>query len=373
MTGAAVAATRAGTEAFRARALAAGAVAGHYRDLGPVLVSSVGIGTYLGPYTPRADEDYASAVVRAVELGTNFIDSAVNYRFQRSERSIGTGLTRLFAAGTARREELVIATKGGYIPFDGAPPADSAVWIREHVLDPGLAPPAEVVAGCHCMTAEYLRNQLEQSLENLGLASVDLYYVHNPEQQLDEIERDEFERRLGRAFAELERAAGEGKLGGYGLATWNGFRADPRAPEYLSLERAVELARAAAGGGDHHLVAVQLPFNLRMDEARAVANQVVGGKAMSLLDAARALGVAVVASASLLQGRLSRGLPEQLAQSLGGLKSDAQRALQFARSTPGVAAALVGMRKAAHVEENLELRRIPPDPDAVEAMFAPRS
>ena len=41
-------------------------------------------------------------------------------------------------------------------------------------------------------------------------------------------------------------------------------------------------------------------------------------------------------------------------------KGDAQRALQFTRSTPGIAVALVGMSQVRHVEENLALAAVPP-------------
>ena len=68
----------------------------------------------------------------------------------------------------------------------------------------------------------------------------------------------------------------------------------------------------------------------------------------------------VVASASILQGKVATGLPEQVRESLGSLSTDAQTAIQFVRSTPGVTTALVGMSRRAHVEENLRLARVPP-------------
>jgi aryl-alcohol dehydrogenase-like predicted oxidoreductase len=42
------------------------------------------------------------------------------------------------------------------------------------------------------------------------------------------------------------------------------------------------------------------------------------------------------------------------------LQTDGQRALQFVRSTPGVATALIGMKQVAHVNENLQTARIAP-------------
>jgi aryl-alcohol dehydrogenase-like predicted oxidoreductase len=70
--------------------------------------------------------------------------------------------------------------------------------------------------------------------------------------------------------------------------------------------------------------------------------------------------ITVVASATLMQARLSRDLPQALAEKLPGLSTDAQRAIQFTRSTPGIAAALVGMSNAAHVAENLGVAGVRP-------------
>jgi aryl-alcohol dehydrogenase-like predicted oxidoreductase len=79
-----------------------------------------------------------------------------------------------------------------------------------------------------------------------------------------------------------------------------------------------------------------------------------------VLDLAAHSGIAVVASATLLQARLARDLPEGLAEKFPGLATDAQRAIQFTRSTPGILAALVGMSRAAHVAENLAVASVPP-------------
>jgi aryl-alcohol dehydrogenase-like predicted oxidoreductase len=64
-------------------------------------------------------------------------------------------------------------------------------------------------------------------------------------------------------------------------------------------------------------------------------------------------------SGPILQGRLARGLPTELHQVLGD-GTDAQRSLQFVRSTPGVGTALVGMKQAAHVRDNLALAQREP-------------
>src|SRR5436190_9635418 len=74
----------------------------HYRLAQGLTASSIGLGTYLGNHDAEADRLYREAVIRAVELGCNVIDTAINYRFQRSERSIGAALTGLDATGIKR-------------------------------------------------------------------------------------------------------------------------------------------------------------------------------------------------------------------------------------------------------------------------------
>ncbi len=303
------------------------------------------------------DRRYAEAIVCAVELGVNVIDTAANYRFQRSERSVGAALKELLARGFAR-DEIVVCTKGGYLPFDGAPPRDVRQYIEETFVRPGIASFADIAGGAHCMTPGYLQNQLRQSLQNLGLDDVDVYYVHNPESQLSSVSPEEFSKRLRNAFEFLEQSVVEGQIKNYGVATWNGFRAEPDAREYHSLERMVEIAREV-GGKDHHFRFIQLPFNLAMPEALFFQNQKLGDEYVSVLEAAEAFGVTSIASGSILQGQLSRGLPEAIREPLGSLATDAQTGIQFVRSAAGIATALVGMSRMAHVEENLQLVSIP--------------
>ena len=99
-----------------------------------------------------------------------------------------------------------------------------------------------------------------------------------------------------------------------------------------------------------------------MLEAFTLANQRADAGLVPTLRAAEHAGLYTVASASMMQGQLSRGLPPELGTALPGLATDAQRALQFVRSTPGVGTALVGMKTIAHVEENAGVARTSPAP-----------
>ena len=350
-------ATPEGTARFRDRFV--GQMPGHFREADGLWLSSIGLGTYLGE--PDADTDalYREAVVRAVELGANVIDTAVNYRHQRSERVIGSALAELIRSGKLKRDEIFLATKGGFLSFDGEEPADPEAYFRNRFIDTGLVQPADVAAGCHVMSASYLADQVEVSRHNLGVETIDLYYVHSPETQLQRGSREQFYGRLKEAFAALEAAAASGKIRAYGTATWNAYRANPSAPDAVSLAEVVKAAEAA-GGRTHHFRALQLPFNLAMLEALDPATQSLDGKPAPVLVAARARHLMVFASASLLQGRLAQQLPGEIPAHIAGLRTDAQRSLQFVRSTPGVTTALVGMSRREHVEENLATARVAP-------------
>jgi aryl-alcohol dehydrogenase-like predicted oxidoreductase len=348
-----------GTRRYAAR-FASTAAAGHFRE--PVgcatpdepapLFSSLGIGTYLGEPDEAADSAYTAAVIAAVEGGINVIDSAINYRFQRSERSIGAALRELAARNFAR-EEIVLCTKGGFLTPDAVMPHDVDEYFGREYIEPGLLDPRQIAAGCHSMAPRFLADQLDRSLKNLGVDCVDVYYLHNPEMQLGEVPRDEFMRRLRAAFDWLESARTAGKIRYYGLATWNGFRQRPEAGDFLPLPEIEHLAHEAAGGA-HHFRFVQLPFNLAMTEALTRANQSLHGRMVTTIEAAEALGINLMASASLLQGKMTSGLPGYIGKTLG-LENDAERALQFVRTSPGIKTALVGMRSVVHVNANLRL------------------
>ena len=321
-------------------------------------VATVGLGTYLGNPDDATDARYARAIRRYLELGGNLIDSAINYRFQRSERVIGAALRAAIAAGIVSRDQVVLCTKGGYLSFDGEWPAEPEAWIRETFLDTGIVQSDEVVDG-HCMAPAYLRHEIAQSRLNLQVECIDLYYLHNPEAQLPAIGPTVFRERLREAFATFEVAVAQGQLRAYGVATWNGLRAAPGAPDYLSLHTLLETAQDVSGDR-HHFRAVQLPLNLRMLEAAGGRNQPGTAGLASLLQVAAESNIAVMASASLLQGKVIGRLPEGLRAKIGAGLTDAQCGLQFARSTPGISAGLAGMSQIEHVEENLALRSVPP-------------
>lgn len=348
-------ATAEGTRRFQKR-FASGEADHFYRPLADgLLVSSLGLGTYLGECDDAEDGRYTATVIAALAKGVNLLDTAINYRCQRSERAIGEAVRILLSRGDLKRDEIVVCTKGGYIPLERTPPATKEGYrgfLDSEYFGPGVMQPEDVVSGGHCLTPRYLSNQIERSRRNLGLAFIDVYYLHNPEQQLEVLSRSQFLSLIGAAFASLEEQVERGLIGCYGCSTWNGFRVPPESGNHLSLEELMTAAREA-GGDNHHFKVIQLPINLAMTEAVRVPTQCVGADRLSLLEAAHRLGVGVVGSATLMQSQLAQSLPEELRSAFPEFNSDARRAIAFAQSLP-LSAALVGMKSVAHLEQNLE-------------------
>ncbi len=350
-------ATAGGTAGFRARGLnGRGLPDGHFRRApGDLTLTSLGLGTYIGPPDGPTDLAVEQAVTISLTSGRiNVLDTAINYRHQRAERSIGRALARLFERGEIDRSEVFVATKGGYLAPDAEARIPPEEWVRRELYDRKVLRPADVVDDCHAMTPRYLADQFERSRRNLGLGEIDLFYLHNgPDTQLPAVGREEFDRRLAAAFAGFEELRAKGLLGAYGLATWDCLRASRVDPGYFSLETGVRLAEKA-GGPRHGFRFVQFPFNLAMPEAALVRNQVVGGDRLTLFEAAARLGIACFTSVPLFQGQLARAGPKR-----PGL-SAAQTALQFARSAPGALAPLIGQKSPDHLAENLEIAALPP-------------
>lgn len=335
-------------------------------------ISSIGLGTYLGDPSDEVDGRYQDAIERALALGCNHLDTAVNYRFQRSERLVGRALRNALKRGDVLRDEVIVATKGGFVPFDGGLPPDPRRWVYEEYIEPGLAHANEFAATYqHCLAPDFLDAMIERSCENLGVETIDIYYLHNPETQRISNTHETFRRRMIDAFECLEAAVASGAIMAYGTATWTAYRSAPTTPDYVSLTEMMDLAYQVAGD-DNHFRCVQMPYNLVMTEAFALQNQQVGDEFFSPIEAAQRLGLTVMVSATLKQGLLATPFMTDLSAYFPGAQTDAQKAVQFVRSTPGVASALVGMSRVEHVEENLALRRLPPiDGQTIRGMFEP--
>src|SRR5690606_5984844 len=122
-------------------------------------------------------------------------------------------------------EALFLTTKGGYL-------------LSASSLEEAKAEAADVVREEHCMSPAFLEHQIETSLSNLKVGTIDLYWLHNPEVELWDMEEELFYERLKAAFSFLEKMVAENKIARYGLASWSGFRARKKALQIKKIKEA---------------------------------------------------------------------------------------------------------------------------------------
>ncbi len=327
----------------------------NFNDFQSLSLSNVGIGTYLGDPDNKTDELVTDAVKQSINSGINVIDTAINYRSQKAERSVGKAISELVNDGKITRDQIFLSSKNGYVTNDASVPLGFWEYVKKEYTDKGVVKEGDITSGYHCMTIPYLSDQLDRSLKNLDVECIDLMYLHNAvEGQIKDVSKEQFLKNLESVFELYEQKRKEGKIRFYGMATWECFRVAPDNPQYLSLEDTVEMAKKI-GGENHGFRFIQFPFNLSYDQALLGKTQMLGGQLVSLLEAAVKLEIGVFTSVPFMQGRLLTPgtMPEfcDLKPSL--------RALQFIRSAPGVLAPLVGQKSSEHVSENTEIMKIP--------------
>jgi hypothetical protein len=244
-----------------------------YASLGStgLTTSRIGFGGYR---TSLGVEDHRNALEKALQQGCNIIDTSTNYADGESERLVGTVVKDLIAKRFIAREEIIIVSKIGYVQNKNLARAES-------LEQAGKPFPEMVKYGegiWHCLHPDFLEEQLTLSLDRLGLATLDVCLLHNPEYFLSDAKnrnlsinaiqlndlRQEFYRRLEQAFVYFESQVAAGRLQYYGVSS-NTCTAKPDNPEATSLSHMLEAAQAAAeqvGQSHHHFQVLQLPMNL---------------------------------------------------------------------------------------------------------------
>ena len=361
-------ATAAGTARYAA---SFGDRPGHFRCPDALHLSSLSLGMRRGRPGGLEDVFYESAVERCLEGGINVLNTALSDRSHTSERALGRALRRAIAEERVRRDEVIVVSKGGELALDAEAlgRGHPQQTLQQEYVDTGLLVPETVVNGS-CFAPRFLRDQIDRSRANLGLETIDLYLLQEPELQLRALGPTDFARTLREAFGALEEAVADGHIGAYGLCTWSGFLVPHSERDHLSL---VDVFDAAldVGSGDHHLRALQLPYGLAMGEGAGRSSQLgPDGHSHAILESLDGTGTSVFASAPLYGGRLVGRVPKEIAAAFPEVHGEAPVALQFTRSTRGVTSAVVGMRDPDHVAENLAVTRVAPaDPEIPAALF----
>jgi hypothetical protein len=246
------------------------------------------------------------ALERALVSGVNLVDTSTNYTDGGSERLVGRVVGALVRAGRVPREAIVVVSKIGYVQ------GQNLALARER--EAGGRPFPEMVhyqPECwHCVHPEFLEDQLTRSLDRLGLETLDVCLLHNPEYFLSDAAhqgdeklaavRDEFYRRLAAAFRFFEERVAAGTLRWYGVSS-NTVVRPVDDPEATSLSRMLAAAREAGGAG-HHFGVLQLPMNLLEPGAALEPNNPPDGPMASrrtVLSLASAEGIGVLVNRPL--------------------------------------------------------------------------
>jgi aryl-alcohol dehydrogenase-like predicted oxidoreductase len=337
-----------------------GKPADHFRVFDNLYLSSIGMGTYLGKPNKEDDQSMENAVYESIKSGgVNVVDTAINYRAMRSEKSVGRALLRLINDGIVTRDQVFVSTKNGYITNDGDyPEIDVMEYVQTMFISNGIMHADDISSGYNVLNPNYLKRCIDKSIANLHLATLDLVYVHNPfESWYEDVSREDFFQMLSKVFEAYEEYRTLNKIRYYGMATWTCFRVPPDSKEYLSLEDITKTAEKVGGLGKHGFRFIQLPYNLAYSEALLLKNQSVGTeKNLTILEAAERLKIGVFTSIPLFQGRLLKTkIPDY-----GGLTDQVSKLLQIVRSSPSVIAPLVGQKEPNHVEQNLKISSVSP-------------
>jgi len=283
--------------AGRARRFAEAGLTHGYVPLGStgLTVSRLGFGCY------RVDDEtpeHREALMAALQAGCTLIDTSTNYTNGASERLVGSVLAELARDGELPRDAVVVVSKLGYVQGQNLALAQE----REAAGRP-FPEMVKYLDECwHCLHPEFLRDQLNRSLDRLQLEALDVCLLHNPEYFLSDAKkrlaggrlekvREEFSRRVREAFAFLENQVAAGRIGWYGVSS-NTAVAHRDDPEATSLSRLLEAA-VSAGGPGHHFRVLQVPMNLFESGAVREPNTGPEGKHAALALAAEA-GIGVL-------------------------------------------------------------------------------
>lgn len=344
-----------------------------YQPLVPagISISGAGFGCY------RVDVrsiEHQQALSKALLSGINLIDTSANYADGGSEKLVGKVIADLVQTREIKREEVVVVSKVGYLQGENYALSQerkkAGQPFKELVLyDEGLE---------HCIHPEFLAQQLTSSLERLGLATVDCYLLHNPEYYLNWAKqakmpkaeaRSEYLRRIRAAFVHLEAEVEAGRINYYGLSS-NTFPRPKSHYDFTSLTDIWAIAQSISP--DHHFKVIQFPLNLFETAGVTEKNQPNG---QSLVEFAVDKGLGILTNRPLnairedrlirltenvYQGDAIRQVNEfkakvaALDESWEKIPALSQLALRALRSTAGIKAVLMGMRREVYVEDVLE-------------------
>lgn len=205
---------------------------------------------------------HQQALEKALQSGINIIDTSSNYSDGGSEILVGKVLNKLIAENKINRDNIIVVSKGGYLQGSN---------LKLGMEREKSGKPFNDVVKCsqdlwHCISPDFLENQISLSLQRLNLEQIDVYLLHNPEYFLTysiisdpERREREYYRRIKNAFIHLESEVKRGRISYYGISS-NTFAEKETKQNFTSLEKVIAIANEISE--QNHFAVVQFPMNL---------------------------------------------------------------------------------------------------------------
>ena len=290
-----------------------------------LLLSDLSLGTApLGGLFTHVDAAEATKVVhRALVLGMTYLDTAPQYGHGTAERRVGAALV------DHPRNSYVLSTKVGRL-IVADPHGDTGNFVD--------APPSRAVFD---FSADGIERSLEQSLTRLGLSSVDIVYLHDPDDHADQA--------IDEAYPVLDRMRAEGIVRAIGVGM-----NQPEIPTRFVRETDLDVVLIA---GRWSLLDRTAGVELLPECWRRGVSVVVGGVFNSGLLADPRKGATFdYGPASPQLVTVAQRLVE-VCRDIG--VSLPAAALQFPRRHPSVVSVLMGVRSVAELEANVVAAGVP--------------
>lgn len=319
----------------------------------------------MGGFAPEAYREenytysYKDAFLESIKQGNNHFDTALSYRYTKSTQELAEALKEAFEKNLIQRDELVLSAKAGFIPLDYPFPKNPYGWIDEELVKKDRCTKEDIISDQYCLTPEFIEYSLDRTLDILGVESMDIFYIQNPEFALGFIPREALYQKLEKAFVKCEELIQKGKIKAYGIATWNAFMYESTNQEFLALKDMVSLA----GQGFRHVL---FPYSLAKIQAATIKSQPIGSKYVSLFEAASELELGMTTVSPFLRMNLFKAPFGNSFRALCGAyeMSDVQRALQFSRSNGFSMTTVFSSQNVNHIRHNYELKAMKKIPNS---------
>jgi hypothetical protein len=216
---------------------------------------------------------HQQALEKAIQSGINLIDTSSNYSDGGSEILVGKALNKLIAENKINRENIIVVSKGGYLQG-----SNLKLGMEREQSGKGFKDVVKCTKDLwHCISPDFLENQITLSLQRLNLDKIDVYLLHNPEYFLTfsiisdpERREREYYRRIKDAYVHLEEEIKRGRISYYGISS-NTFAEKETKQNFTSLEKVMAIANEISE--QNHFAVVQFPMNLIENGGMNILNQ----------------------------------------------------------------------------------------------------